>query len=210
MADHDLDDPSPFSADYLTSSGQEPDLSQFSIMSDSDYNGDVDLTSDLHDVLLSKRNSLERWTKAYRHSLLRVTKTPTEHPSYATWHQECANLAKIVRQKQNEHASFAAALSLGSLPTETIASPTSATTDTAKVDNKKLSLDSGTPRFGDAKYGKGQSFRVIHDPHLFLDSFKTYCENSYGEKPFLASAQRLLCMAILDEQTRQQFNDELA
>ncbi|KAG0287667.1 hypothetical protein BGZ97_007027 [Linnemannia gamsii] len=51
---------------------------------------------------------------------------------------------------------------------------------------------------------------VIRDPHLFLDGFKTYCENSYGEAPFLASAQRLLCMAILDDQTRQQFTDELA
>ncbi|KAF8926178.1 hypothetical protein BGZ47_002861 [Haplosporangium gracile] len=202
MADQVLDDPSLSSAEDLTSARRDPDLNQFSIMSDSDYNGDVDLTTDLQDS--------DAMDKAYRHSVLRVAKTSTDHPAYATWQQECADLAKIVRQKEMEHASFAAALSLGSMATEPILSPTSAVIAAAKVDNKKLSLDLGTPRFGDAKHGKGQSFQVIHDPHLFLDSFKTYCENSYGETPFLASAQRLLCMAILDEQTRQQFNDELA
>ncbi|KAK3843494.1 MAG: hypothetical protein J3R72DRAFT_420401 [Linnemannia gamsii] len=80
---------------------------------------------------------------------------------------------------------------------------------TIRVDSKKLTLDSGTPRLGDNKHGKEQSYQVIRDPHLFFDAFKTYCENSYGEAPFLASAQRLLCMAILDDQTRQQFTDEL-
>ncbi|KAG9062272.1 hypothetical protein KI688_006604 [Linnemannia hyalina] len=210
MADQDLSDPLPSMDDHPISAAQEPDLKFFSIMSDSDYNGDVDLTTDLQDVLLSKRHSLAQWTKAYRHSVLRVAKTSIDHSEYASWLQECADLAKIVRQKEKEHASFAAALSLGSLVTDPILSPASAAAAAAKVDNTKLSLDMGTPRFGDAKHGKGQSFQVIRDPHLFLDSFKTYCENSYGETPFLASAQRLLCMAILDEQTRQQFNDELA
>ncbi|KAK3819136.1 MAG: hypothetical protein JOS17DRAFT_778170 [Linnemannia elongata] len=210
MVDHNLDDPSHFLADNPASTGQEFDLNQFSITSDSDYNGDIDLTTELQDVLLSKRNDLAQWTKVYRQSMLRVAKTPTDHSLYATWQHECEDLANIVRQKEKEHDSFAAAMSLGSLATESILSPTSAVIAAAKVDNKKLSLDLGTPRFGDAKHGKGQPFQVIRDPHLFLDSFKTYCENSYGETPFLASAQRLLCMAILDEQTRQQFNDELS
>ena len=146
----------------------------------------------------------------YRHSVLRVAKTLSDHPLYATWQQECADLAKFVRQKGKEHDSFAAAMSLGSLVTKPILSPTSAAIAAAKVDNKKLSLDLGTPQFGDAKHGKGQSFQVIRDPHPLLDSFKTYYENSYGKTPFLASVQRLLCMATLDEQTRQQFNDGLA
>ncbi|KAK5801581.1 hypothetical protein F5H01DRAFT_326191 [Linnemannia elongata] len=210
MVDHDLDDSSHFLADNPASTGQEFDLNQFSITSDSDYNGDIDLTTELQDVLLSKRNDLAQWTKVYRQSMLRVAKTPTDHSLYATWQHECEDLANIVRQKEKEHDSFTAAMSLGSLATESILSPTSAVIAAAKVDNKKLSLDLGTPRFGDAKHGKGQPFQVIRDPHLFLDSFKTYCENSYGETPFLASAQRLLCMAILDEQTRQQFNDELS
>ncbi|KAG0280454.1 hypothetical protein BGZ97_009402, partial [Linnemannia gamsii] len=66
-----------------------------------------------------------------------------------------------------------------------------------------------TLRFTESKNEKGQPFQVIADPHLFLDPFKTYCESSYGEKQFLMSATRLLRMAILDEQTRQQFNDEM-
>ncbi|KAK3812666.1 MAG: hypothetical protein J3R72DRAFT_498621 [Linnemannia gamsii] len=90
-----------------------------------------------------------------------------------------------------------------------ITDPTATIATTIRVDSKKLILDSGTPRFDDHKHGKEQSYQVIRDPHLFLDGFKTYCENSYGEAPFLASAQRLLYMAILDDQTRQQFNDEL-
>ncbi|KAF9082959.1 hypothetical protein BGX29_003482 [Mortierella sp. GBA35] len=189
MVDLDLDDASTSSSatDYSMSASQEPDLNQFSIMSDSDYSGDVDLMTDLQDVLLSKRRTLAQWTTAYRHSMLRVEKTSRDHLMYATWQHECVELAKIP-----------------------ILSLTSAAATVAKVDNKKLSLDMGTPWFGESKHGKGQSFQVIRDPHLFLDSFKTYCENSYGEKPFLASAQRLLCMAILDEQTRQQFNDELS
>ncbi|KAH7033828.1 hypothetical protein BKA57DRAFT_443010 [Linnemannia elongata] len=202
MVGHDLDDPSHFLADNPASTGQEFDLNQFFITSDSDYNGDIDLTSELQDVLLSKRNDLAQWTKVYHQSVLRVAKSPTDHSLYATWQQECEDLAKMVRQKEKEHDSFTAAMSLGSLATESILSPTSAVIAAAKVDNKKLSLDLGTPRFGDAKHGKGQSFQVIRDLHLFLDSFKTYCENSYGETPFLASAQRLLCMAILDEQTQ--------
>ncbi|KAF9540077.1 hypothetical protein EC957_004674 [Mortierella hygrophila] len=173
MADQDLGDPLPSILDHPFSAGQESDLKFFSIMSDSDYNGSFDLTTDLQD-------------------------------------QECANLVKIVRQKEKEHASFAVATSLGSLETDPILSPTFAAAAAAKVENIKLPLDMGMPRFGNAKHGKGQSFQVIRDPHLFLDSFKTYCENSYGETPFLASAQRLLCMAILDEQTRQHFNDKLA
>ncbi|KAF9537694.1 hypothetical protein EC957_007797 [Mortierella hygrophila] len=87
--------------DHPISTGQEPDLKSFSIMSDSDYNGDVDLTTDLQDVLLSKRIAWRNGRKLRR------------------------------------------------------------------------------------------SCQVIRDPQLFLDSFKTYCENSYGETPFLASAQRL-------------------
>ncbi|KAF9111382.1 hypothetical protein BGX30_007610 [Mortierella sp. GBA39] len=58
MADQDLGDPSPSMDDHPISAGQEPDLRFFSIMSDSDYNGNVDLKTDLQDVLLSKRHSL--------------------------------------------------------------------------------------------------------------------------------------------------------
>ncbi|KAF9081435.1 hypothetical protein BGX29_004529, partial [Mortierella sp. GBA35] len=186
------------------------DLSQFSVFyDDSDSDTDSNLTDNLQEVLITKRNNLAAWTKAYHQTLLKLETNGREHPQYATWLKECTELERIVCQKTDEHARFAAALSLGQPKASTTTSPTSATATVATSDSKKLTLDSGTPRFGDAKLGKGQTYRVIPDPHLFLDSFKTYCENSYGEAPFLASAQRLLCMAIQDEQTRQQFNDEL-
>ncbi|KAF9081067.1 hypothetical protein BGX23_001341 [Mortierella sp. AD031] len=188
----------------------DQDLSAYSIMSDAEYNGDTDLSADMEEVLLSKRTSLEQWTKVYRHSMLRVERTSIAHPMYATWKMECGDLEKVVRQKQQDVVSFAAALSMGDLSVPPVLSSSTAATTVVHADSKKLSLDLGTPRFGDPnKYGKGQPFQVIADPHLFLDSFKTYCESSYGEKLFLASATRLLRMAILDEQTRQQFNDEM-
>ncbi|KAG0251403.1 hypothetical protein BGZ95_006895, partial [Linnemannia exigua] len=51
--------------------------------------------------------------------------------------------------------------------------PTATLATAVRVDSKKLTLNSGTPHFGDIKNGKGQSFQVLSDPHLFLDVFNT-------------------------------------
>jgi hypothetical protein len=110
---------------------------------------------------------------------------------------ECGNLEKVVRKKQLDVDAITTALSMGDLSAPTILSPSTAAATVVHADSKKLSLDLGTPRFGDPnKFGMGQSFQVIAGPHLFLDSFKTYCESSYGEKQFLMSATRLLRIVI--------------
>ncbi|KAG0276110.1 hypothetical protein BGZ97_010159 [Linnemannia gamsii] len=61
----------------------------------------------------------------------------------------------IVCQKQQDVVAFAAALSMGDPSTPAIPSPSTNAAPSVHVDSKKLSLDLGTPRFGDAKHGKG-------------------------------------------------------
>ncbi|KAF9323860.1 hypothetical protein BGZ91_003307 [Linnemannia elongata] len=197
------------SISHSPSSAQAPDLNSFSIMSDANYDSDTDLASSLEEAIAHKNHDIMAWSKAYRRTLLKIEQNGQLHAHYKMWCEESLKLEEAVQQKTDERDRLVAALNIGQPMASTIITPSASVTTVATPDSKKLTLDSGTPRFGEAKLGKGQTYRVISDPHLFLDSFKTYCENSYGEAPFLASAQRLLCMAILDEQTRQQFNDEL-
>ncbi|KAG0360730.1 hypothetical protein BGX24_005494 [Mortierella sp. AD032] len=159
------------------------DLNAFSAMADDDDESDSELTNGLEEAITTKKHDLSAWSKLYHRTLLKMHKNPLD-VNYQIPGSRPTDGTNHYRYDRN----YAAAI---------------------RVESKKLVLDSGTPRFGDHKHGKGQTYQVIRDPHLFLDGFKTYCENSYGGAPFLASAQRLLCMAILDDQTRQQFNGEL-
>ncbi|KAF9898483.1 hypothetical protein EC991_011185, partial [Linnemannia zychae] len=185
------------------------DLSQFSATHDPSYDSD-DQSADLQEILVAKRNRLHDWRKAYRQTLLKIEKNSPEHPSYAIWRTELAQLEHTVRGMTEDLSQFTKAMGLGQTTESTIISPSVAVATVANTEGKKLSLDSGTPRFGDAKMCKGQLYFVTSDPHIFLDAFRNYCESSYGQKAFLASASRLMIMAILHEQTRQQFSDAIA
>ncbi|KAG9063274.1 hypothetical protein KI688_004878 [Linnemannia hyalina] len=208
MSDDNEQASSILSANQHTQPSPVFDLNTFSAMTDADDESDSELTSGLEEAITTKKHDLSTWSKLYRRTLLKMHKNPLD-VNYQMWQKEAIQLLEVVRQKTADCARLSAALALDQPMAPIITNPTATMATAIRVDSKKLTLDSGTPRFGDNKHGKGQSYQVIRDPHLFLDGFKTYCENSYGETPFLASAQRLLCMAILDDQTRQQFTDEL-
>ncbi|KAG9066456.1 hypothetical protein KI688_001682 [Linnemannia hyalina] len=208
MSDDNEQASSILSANQHTQPSPVFDLNTFSAMTDADDESDSELTSGLEEAITTKKHDLSTWSKLYRRTLLKMHKNPLD-VNYQMWQKEAIQLLEVVRQKTADCARLSAALALDQPMAPIITNPTATMATAIRVDSKKLTLDSGTPRFGDNKHGKGQSYQVIRDPHLFLDGFKTYCENNYGETPFLASAQRLLCMAILDDQTRQQFTDEL-
>ncbi|KAG0257206.1 hypothetical protein BGZ95_005300, partial [Linnemannia exigua] len=209
MSDDDEQASSILSATQRMQPAQVFDLNTYSVMADANDESDSELTNGLEEALTSMKHDLSVWTKAYRLTLLKIHKNPHD-VNRPMWVREAVQLKEVMDRKVADCNNIRGALPLDRLAAPIISDPTAPLTTTFRIDSKKLTLDSGTPRFGDIKHGKGQSFQVLRDPHLFLDGFKTYCENSYGEAPFLASAQRLLCMAILDDQTRQQFTEELS
>ncbi|KAK3824088.1 MAG: hypothetical protein JOS17DRAFT_792747 [Linnemannia elongata] len=184
-------------------------LSDFSITKDAASDDESVISSTAEELLTNRRDNLSAWKRAYLQSVLRVETHNNDHPSYAMWQQEAIDLERIVKDKTNEYERLQKAFSLAQPAQAIIVTPTVAAATVAAPDDKKLSLDNGTPRFGIPKPAKSYPFEIIQDPHLFLDSFHTYCRNSYGSL-FLPSASRLLQMAILDEQTRQQMSDAIS
>ncbi|KAG0272100.1 hypothetical protein BGZ96_005466, partial [Linnemannia gamsii] len=161
------------------------DLNNFSVMKDANDESDSELNSSLEKAITSQKHDLSNWSTLYRRTLLKMHKNPLDI-NYKMWQREAIQLQEIVRQMTAECTRLEAALSFGQPMATITTDPTAFSASAVRIDSKKLSLDSGTPRFDDNRHGKGQSFQVIRDPHLFLDGFKTYCENSYGEAPFLA------------------------
>jgi hypothetical protein len=191
------------SAQPATTNVHLKDLSLFSITNDVDYGDDMDVSAALEEVQKNKRIQLAAWTRQHKNAILRSVKSGLDHPMYSAYKTEEQELERMVRLLTEEYNNLLASINVGVLTTPASQSPATVAPTTTTVPDKKLTLDPSTPRFGVRKAGKTYTYPLLSDPHLFLDSFHSYCTNSYGSA-FAQNAVRLLGMAVEDEETAQQ------